>query len=150
MTKQKTTIVTKISTKTVYGIVDIAALKEKKTLPIMRVYGIAKRIITGTTNFGDYIGFGGAFEAVNKDTGELFVAGKCFLPDVAANMLSGEFAKDIESIRFAFNIDVKYREDLACKYEYVVNPLIKSAEDNPIALLRGEVDKTTAPEKTKK
>lgn len=136
------TLITKLSTKTVFGKIDIVELKElKKPMPIMRIYGIAKRVIAGTTTFGDYIGFAGMFEAINKKTGEKFAAGKCYLPDCVANMLSAEFVKDIESIRFGFDIEVIFDDNVPCKYQYRSTPLIQPKEDNPIALLSGELAK---------
>lgn len=137
-------LVSKLSTATVYGKVNVKELIKtpNETIKIMRIYGIAKRIITGSTNFGDWTGFSGSFEAVNITTGEMFASGKCFLPVNVSNMLSGQFVKDVETVRFGFEISAKYNEKNACKYEYLVSSLIKPQEDNPIALLRGEVDGT--------
>lgn len=136
-------LVSKISTATVFGKINVKDLiNANKAIKIMRVYGIAKKIITGTTHFGDWLGFIGSFEAINLQTGESFASGKCFLPVNISNMLSGAFQKDVETIRFGYEISVKYNEDNACKYEFIVKSLIAPTEDNPIALLRGEVDDT--------
>ena len=141
----KVNVVSKISTKTVCGGIKIADIipkegKEAKPIKIMKVYGIAKRIITGNTTFGDYIGFAGSFEAVNEKTKERFAAGKCFLPNIIADPLSAAFENKIESIRFGFDIAVKFDEAVPCKYVYSAQSLIKQQKDNPIALLRGEVE----------
>lgn len=136
-----TTMLSKISVKTVFGTIKVKEIIElKEPLKLMRVYGIAKRILTGTSDFGEWVGFGGMFQAVNKQTGENFVSGRCFLPTPVTNMLSGQFVKDIESIRFGFDISVKFNEGVTCKYEYISSAIVKMAEDNPLALLEGEIE----------
>lgn len=136
-------LISKISTATVCGKIKVKELAERKTpLKLMRVYGIAKKIITGNTTFGDWMGFVGSFEAVNLATGESFASGKCFLPVNITNMLAGQFVEKVETVRFGYEISARFNEANQCKYEYLVEELLKTAEENPIEQLRKEVDGT--------
>jgi len=137
----------KLSTATVFGEIKVKDLVEsKEPIKIMQVYGIAKKIITGHTTFGDWMGFIGSFEAVNLSTGVKYASGKCFLPVNITSLLAGEFTQDIDSVRFGYEISACFNEKNACKYEYTVSTLIKPKEDNPIAQLRNEVEKEKADE----
>lgn len=121
-------LLSKISVKTVCGNV-----KELPNENLMRVIGIAKGTFTGTTNFGEYVGFKGQFKAINLATGEEFSSGKLFLPEIAQNLVEGALS-ETESVEFAFDLGKK-EADNAVGYEYTIQPLIEAKENNPLALL---------------
>lgn len=141
--KKDKIFVSKVSVKTVFGKIDVKQLaaKSDKAFPIMRIIGIAKKVLTGSSQFGDWIGFAGDFEAVNLVTGEIFHGGKCFLPAPVTNMLAGQFSEKIDTVRFGFVISAKYSDAANTKYEYISNSLIAPAEDNPLSQLKKELEK---------
>ena len=136
----------KITVKQVVG--DKAHLRSvatEKATPIMRAAGIARGFEPGEGDNGPWIRFKGSFKAINVATGEEFISGKLFLPEVATdalvNMLSGE---DVDSVEFGFDINLQKDDSSAVGYVYSVTPLIEPSQDNPMDRLMGSLPKLPA------
>jgi hypothetical protein len=101
---QNKALLSRITIKTVCGEIQ----KPTKETHLMRVYGQANGFKVATSQYGDSLGFTGVFKAVNAATGEVFTAGKCFLPKVVENQLGGVLSGvDANAVEFAFDISVK-------------------------------------------
>ena len=136
-TEVKIKNIRKITPKIVAGSVKDLYKKSGEVL-FMRVYGIATKIFTTETTFGPSTGFKGQFVAVNIITGETFKAPKIYLPDVANDYLVPALEQDgKKEVQFAFDIGVvkATSEKSAYEYEYTVQQLIGTSENDPVALL---------------
>lgn len=132
-------IIKKITAKTVHGAKPKLA-RDEKSREIMKVYGQARTMATGMTDYGAFIKFGGSFEAVNSDTAEVFRSGTMLLPDIAADMLAGQLGGDgVEAVNFAFAIGIKEDEASATGYVYYCTPLIDAGESDPLAALKSQL-----------
>jgi hypothetical protein len=122
------TIISKISTKTVG-----ANLTNAKTdvLDLYLVYGVASGVEKVETAYGDSTKLTGQFEAVNKETGEVFISGQLYLPASVASLIAGklksaskEIDSDTVSVQFAFSIGTKPAKTNV-GYEYTVKEEIE-------------------------
>lgn len=132
-----TTLISKISVAKCHGKLDPKALPKT---PILRVFGVARGVLTGTSTFGQWEALSGDFIAVNLETGEEFRSGKAFMPDIALNLVTGALAGSPDGVEFAFDFGVKpSAKDPENKYEYTVKPVVKAKESDQIANLRALV-----------
>lgn len=140
-------LIKKVSIKSVFG--DIKKSVERipgdetnpvKT-PIMRMVGTVIGFKTGTSDYGDWIGFKGDFVAVNLQDGKAFRGGQAFLPEVASNLVQAAImdTDDDISITVAFDIFVQ-RADNPTGFEYTAKPLMPVAESDPMMLLLASVE----------
>lgn len=137
-----TKLLSKLSLKEVYGAVKIKELHAGKTpVNLMRVIGLASGVKTGQSTFGDWLAFTGNFKAINLETNEEFRAGKCFLPNIASNLIEGALQNAEGDVQFAFDVGVKPVLDRQNKesYEYTVTPLIEAADNDPLTELENKV-----------
>jgi hypothetical protein len=139
-------IINKISTKTIVG--KIKAPESAEAL--YKVYGIATKVVHGETAFGAFVAFLGDFKAVNLKTNEVVRSGKCFLPDVAANMLQGALEHSDSGVEFGFVVNAEPADNQS-GYQYTVSPLIESNAADPMSLLEKRLlsitDETTKAKK---
>ena len=139
------TLIKKISIKTVCGKPErevigqdangkpVIGFVEKE---LMQVVGIASSTRTGTTTYGDYVGFRGQFQATNMETGEQYRAAQCFLPDDITSMLAVELGGDnVKKVEFAFVVGIRPRDDLEIGYEYPAKPLMEPSSQDPLESL---------------
>lgn len=132
-----TTLISKISVAKCHGKLDPKALPKN---PILRVFGVARGVLSGTSTFGQWEALSGDFIAVNLETGEEFRSGKAFMPDIALNLVTGALAGSPDGVEFAFDFGVKpSTKDPENKYEYTVKPVVKAKESDQIANLRALV-----------
>lgn len=146
-------LVSKLGVKTIVG----KLVKPEADAParsVARIFGIARGTVSGATDYGDFVGFKGDFKGINYDTGEEFRSGKCFLPEIATNLLlaaleasgrgetkaSKGTLKRTEtaysgSIEFGFDISIK-PATTATGYEYLVTPLMPVSESDPLELMQ--------------
>lgn len=123
-------------------------------VPLYKVYGFAtsvrnsKDILTGdakkdarTEMHGPWQCLIGQFEAVSDITGEVSRSGQTFLPQFAIDMVAGQFAENVERVKFGFGIAAKFDDSTPTKYTYVVTPLLDVAEDDPIKAIADIVSK---------
>lgn len=134
----------KLSYKTVCGKINRRELPEdKSTLHVMRVIGVANKLVTGNSDFGAFVGFLGNFEATNVKTGEVFRSGQMFLPPIASNLLEAAIAHaEGKNVEFGFDIGVKEDDASAVGYIFTATPLIDAGESDPVAMLKSRI---TAP-----
>lgn len=132
---RETTAIRKISTKNVVGRIPDPPAKGVK--PLWQVIGQATGVREGNSQYGEYQGLVGMFEAVNVETGEVFEAPQCFLPEpyngaIATRLLNGASAVD-----FAFEIGIKAPSaGSQQRYEYSCKALREAGETDPLENLR--------------
>lgn len=139
-TKQETSLLRKISVKTVCGQVDPRELpKDDSVMPLMRVFGIVRGLKKGTTDYGEYVGFKGQFEAIDLKTQKRYISAVCFLPAQATEMIEGGYDGQNE-LSFGFDIGVHYDKDIAMGYSYSVTAKKKVAENDALKLIERQLD----------
>ena len=132
------TLIKKITPKTVLG---ASPTPPEKATALFRVMGIASGVRTGRTQYGDFTGLTGQFEAVRIDTGETFIAPQCFLPEPMNGMIAAKVqTRDEETgntmtAQFAVEVGVKPATNNV-GYEYTVRPIVEVEEADPLAALR--------------
>lgn len=136
-------IIKKISTKTVYGEVKRSELYEAKgqRIDLYDVFGIAKGVKSGESNYGDWHALTGSFRAVNVETGEEFQAGTLFLPGVGHDLIAGLIG-DAEAVEFALRVSVAADDTSQIGYAYHVTPLIEPTEGDPLSKLQAQVQES--------
>jgi len=120
---------------------EITALLAKNVILGFQVFGLVKSKFTVTTQYGDSTGFKGTFEAVNLEDGEIFRSGKMFLPQIAADMLESAvdgMSEDQSELKFGFKIGLKPSDKGNTGYEFTVEPLIDTTENDPISDMRAQ------------
>lgn len=134
-------IVSKLSAKKVCGKIKVPS---EKTV-LMQVFGIATGIKTGESNFGPWTALTGAFRAKRISDGEIYQSGACFLPKMGTELISGMLKKDgVDGLEFAFMIGV-VPSDASIGYEYYVEPMLESKENDPLEMLAKRVDQAALP-----
>lgn len=138
-------LIRKISAKTVCGKIEKPVPVKGKQLYI--VGGIANKVKTGDSQFGTWTALVGQFEATNVDTGEVFVAPQCFLPEPMNGMIAAALEatdKDgkrvNQSVQFAVEVGVKHAEN-QIEYEYTAKEIMKSDSADPLAAIRETIQK---------
>jgi len=126
-----TSLMTKISPKNICGPLKGLVSEQEPTKDLFILAGIAHDTFTGTTQYGNYIGFNGNFIAEKSDTKERFTAGKCFVPPQFENLLVAQLEKG-EPSQFKILVGIKF-SDNKIGYEFTCTPLIE--QENPVAAL---------------
>jgi len=141
----------KLSFKTVVGKVNRRELPEDGSpMLVMRVIGVANKLVTGNSDYGTFAGFLGNFEATNVASGEVFRSGKMFLPTVCSSLLEAAIAANNgANVEFGFDIGVK-EADNSVGYEYTATPIIEASETDPVSLLKSRISAPALPAPTKK
>lgn len=139
-------LVTKITTKAVFGKVDIGDVVKfdeanpGQTMPLYDVLGIAGTFKVGESQMGEYVKFAGQFKAVNLTNGKQFRSGAAILPKPAQELIAGALAgENTNSASFALRIGVKRDKTAATGYVFAVSSLIPMADADPLALLEKQV-----------
>lgn len=144
------TLVRKITIKNVWG--DIKRPAEgDKPVEVMHVLGIVNGIRELQDKFKPgQLSFGlrGQFEAANAQTGEVFVAPECFLPEPYHSMLVEQIKRGDTDIGVALSISYKYAKT-QIGYEYVTKPHVKPTGIDILADLRSSLPQLAAPVKDK-
>lgn len=127
------TIVSKITSKELG--VNVEAAKEND-VRLFHIYGVARGITAGQSTFGEYERLDGQFEAVNLESGEMFISGACFLPNIVHNLIAGQFTGDSSSeVKFSFEIGAG-PDDSAIGYKYTVKELLDTKGVDNLSELR--------------
>ena len=136
-------LIRKISAKSVCGKIE----KPKKAEKLFSVIGIANKTKTGQSDYGPWTALVGQFEATNYESGEIFVAPQCFLPEPLNSMLAGTLEETDEegkqvtaSVQFAVEVGVK-PSDVPIGYEYTTKELVEADTADPLAALRDSAAK---------
>lgn len=127
----------KLSVKEVVGNVKslLKGMKEAEVKDLIKVIGICNGTETVNTNFGDSIALKGQFKFVNIETKQEFVSGKCYLPEMATNLVTGQLTENVRQVEFAFVIGIVAKESVQIGYEYTVKPLIEPGVNDPLLAL---------------
>jgi hypothetical protein len=104
---------------------------------LFRVLGMASGMKTGVSTYGEWVAFMGQFEATVIETGEVFRAGKLFLPPIASNLLQG--AVNGSPVEFGFDVGVTPAPNSATGYEWTVTPILEVSESDPVKLLANKL-----------
>ena len=136
-------IIKKVSTKLLVGKVE--APDDKKIVPLWDVIGVVNGLSKGSTEKGDWIALLGMFQA-NKYGEDVYIrASKCFLPDVAMNMILPQIDEtDVTTnLSFGFRIGVLGDETSATGYVYICENILPVSETDPLDVLAKSVVKET-------
>lgn len=111
------------------------------------LYGIISRYKTGNSTLGAWLRFTGQFEAVTPD-GEVFSSSGAHIPVLEdllhSQLLMAQQADPKATLQVAIRVGIKAApkgKPSATGYEFDVQPLMQSSENNPVALLRAQVEK---------
>lgn len=128
-------------------------LPEGLAIPLMRVVGKCDRTQIKTTDIGESLLLLGNFEGINIATGEVFRSGRCYLPEVAADMIAGMLLDDsVSAVEFGFDIGVITDPSSIVGYTWEVTPLVEPQDDDALSRLSKSLPalpKLPAPEKKK-
>jgi len=94
-------------------------------IALMKIVGETTSAEPGQTDKGEFLKLKGTFAAINSDTGEVFNAAVCILPNFIADQL-GEALKQSEKVEFAIQIGAKAKASSVTGYEFTATPLIES------------------------
>jgi len=113
---------------------------------LMHIIGKANRVKEGVGDFGPWQKLMGQFEAVNLETGEIFVSPQCILPEPMNGMIAGQILNAESSaapvIDFALEIGVEASGKAGgTGYEFTTRPLVEARETDALAELRKHVPK---------
>lgn len=140
------TLLRKITVKGVFGPIT-RPNKGDKPVDIMHVLGN----VSGVRELEDKFKPGelsyalrGNFEATNLETGEMFTAPECFLPEPTQSMLVEQIKKGEVDVQFVITISYKHSET-AIGYEYVSKPHMKPTGVDILANLRAALPQLSAP-----
>lgn len=139
-------IIKKISVATVHGALDkkaLFALPEGQSMRVMRVFGVATGVETGTSSMGDWECLTGEFKAINTDDEE-FYSGKAFLPGAGHSVVAGRLlGAGTEGVEFVFDFaavaDKPGAKPSATGYTYQVKPVIEQPAESRIRRLEGQI-----------
>lgn len=119
------------------------------------IYGKLRRSSVAQSNYGDYVRFGGDFEAVNEQTGQVFRSSVFLSPgimeDVLHSAVQGAQEQDKQaSAEFAVRFKTVKDAEAARGYIWKGEFLTKPSADDPLTRLRasleGKVKSLPAPE----
>lgn len=122
------------------------AIKEEKKVLLANIYGT----VSGTKQVENRINGNcdeallGMFEAHNCESGEIFRAGKLFLPSTAQNLVVAEIKRllgqdDNATVTFGFEISAAPSEKAPIGYEYHVKSLLKPEVADPLEQMREKI-----------
>lgn len=136
-------ILNKITMKAVCGAEVKEYLGDFEQLDFIMVIGIAKQKAIHHSTFGGQPkqswALLGEFKAINLQTKEEFYAPKCFLPDLAADLVANQMEEGQDNaLQFAFVLGAK-KSKSTVGYEYTCKPLVKPAENSPLSMLEKQV-----------
>ena len=141
----------KISLRTVFGsksdIQELVLRDRQAEHLLMRIIGFANGTREAKSReVGDdgekitSVGLVGEFEATNLQTGEVFSSAVAWLPQMAVDAVAGQLGdEDAQRVGFAFDIGVKYAEQSATSYEFIVKPCVEMKESDAMAELRSKL-----------
>jgi hypothetical protein len=145
MSKPK--LVRAISTKLVYGQVDIRKLLALtpegenigRTMPMYRVVGRANALKTGETDKGEFVAFIGEFKAIVGD--QEYRSAKFFAPSVSlTEMIQGALGNSSGFVDFAFDIGAHYDATAIAKYVYDVTPLLAPKASDALEMISAQIE----------
>lgn len=111
-----------------------------KHLDLVDIYGVARKASPGTSDYGAFVAFLGAFRAVRLSDRQVFESSKIILPKFIEEELYGAFGEGMTgNVEFAFRVSAKYDKEAATKYVYDMKSLVPVAENAQLTALLGKV-----------
>jgi hypothetical protein len=110
-----------------------------KSVFLARVVGLASKIDTGESNYGEWKALLGEF-ILQDNKGEDHISGKLFLPDVAMNLVIGSMSNPEEKVEVGFDIFV-CQADSPVGYEYQAQFVVEPKTTNPVFSLLDKANK---------
>ena len=101
-----------------------AALSDKPKIDLLKVVGVCQTAQSGASALGDYIKLVGEFRGINLDTGEIYAATRCILPNFIAEGIAYALSTS-ENVEFGILIGAKAKAGSVTGYEFTVKPLIE-------------------------
>lgn len=143
-TQKEPQLVRRIDRNTVAGTSD-AILKmvlkdETKTHFLYRVGGTAAGFVPGESRYGSWNKLVGRFKAINFN-GDVYTAGAAFLPGDIADSIANKLNGDTESVSFLYDVYARYDAQLGPKYGYIIEPVRKPEEGDPLDMLFNDAGK---------
>jgi hypothetical protein len=132
-------------------VLKMALSDEKKTHFVYRVGGVCIGTVRGVTRHAEkaseWIKLIGRFQAVNWN-GDIFRSGAAFLPSDLANLVADRLEhsnSETPQAVFLFDVFVRYDSSLATSYGFIVEPVRKPDETDPLDALFNEAQALPAP-----
>jgi hypothetical protein len=116
-----------------------------KSVDVFAVYGTAHRHEIGNTQFGDYVSFIGAFEAVRLSDGEQFQSTRVIFPPIADTIALDTYMRakkgdEMAEVNFAFVIGLDPDDRAATGYKFTCKPVNAGEErEDPLARLKSSL-----------
>lgn len=107
----------------------ISGIKDGETVPLLKIVGESTGAKTGETDKGRFTRLSGSFVGTDMTTGALYQSGQCILPEFIGAQLGAALAQG-ESVRFAFQIDARRKDNALTGYEFSIKPLIDTKPAN--------------------
>ncbi len=111
-----------------------AKLEEGQSTPLLRIAGQSTGAKTGQTDKGQFTKLLGSFVGTDMTTGEQFQSGQCILPEFIGGTLGSALLAG-ESVRFAFEISARRKDNAITGYEFAIKPLIDTKPTDAMAEL---------------
>ena len=104
---------------------EIQVLPDGSQVSLMKIVGETTSAEPGQTDTGEYIKLKGTFQAINCDTGEVFTAAVCILPNFISDQLA-EALKFSSKVEFAIEIGAKAKSNAVTGYEFTCTSLMEA------------------------
>lgn len=115
-------------------VIAAARLEDGQSAPLLRIAGQSTGAKTGQTDKGQFTKLLGSFIGTDMTTGALYQSGQCILPEFIGGTL-GSALMGGESVRFAFQIEARRKDNAITGYEFVIKPLIDTKPTDAMAEL---------------
>jgi hypothetical protein len=125
---------------------EVVSVKDNAPRSLYRVFGIARDVKHGDSQYGEWTSFLGSFEAIRFSDRQRFQAPQCFLQGASEALLLDALLmarkEDTSAtVMFAFDIGVKpsskwITEDKGNSYEYTVRTVLKTEQHDPLKEIR--------------
>jgi len=115
-------------------VMEAAKLEEGQAIPLLRIAGQSTGAKTGQTDKGQFTKLMGSFVGTDMTTGEQFQSGQCILPEFIGGTLGSALLAG-ESVRFAFEISARRKDNAITGYEFAIKPLIDTKPTDAMAEL---------------
>jgi hypothetical protein len=110
-------------------VMEAAKLADGQSVPLLKIVGESTGAKTGQTTHGMFTRLSGSFVGTDMTTGALYQSGQCILPEFIGAQLGAALSQG-ESVRFAFQIEARRKDNAITGYEFAVKPLIESKPAN--------------------
>lgn len=112
-------------------------------VPLLRVVGrvfkakpgsVSRQMPNGETIDSEFVKLIGEFSATNLETGETFPnVAECILPNFVADSIASAMKSGADSVDFAVELTVRFKEKAATMYEFGCNSLIPVAKASSVS-----------------